>query len=42
MAQTSSWLCAITVLIAVAVQSQAQTNSANEHTNKDTTSKCKS
>lgn len=32
MAQT--WLCAIAVLIAIAVQSQAQTNAANEHSNK--------
>jgi len=33
MALTSTWLCAITVLLAIAVQSQAQSNAANEKTN---------
>lgn len=34
MAHLSSWLCAIAVLLAALVQSQAQSNAANEQVNK--------
>lgn len=42
MARVLNWLCAIAILFAVAVQSQAQDNAANEKTHKTagSASKC--